>query len=123
MGADVEVGPPVVGDRASGIVIDLGEDDESRVISECREWVVERGLAEGIESHELVDEETGDVLAIFDLAWPDGVQLELTEPVALLLNEPPDVGRVAAEHGFRFFTTVEALQAYVESEVLESEAA
>jgi hypothetical protein len=38
-------------------------------------------------------------------------------------TKPPEVGRVAAEHGFRFFTTVEALQAYVESEVLESEAA
>jgi hypothetical protein len=60
------VRPPVVGDRASGIVIDLGEDDESRVITECREWVVERGLAEGIENYELVDEETGDVLAFFD---------------------------------------------------------
>lgn len=91
--------------------------------TECRDWVVERGLAEGIENYELVDEETDEALAIFDLAWPDGVQLELTEPVALLLNEPPDVQRVAAERGFRSFTTVDALKAYIETEVLEDEAA
>lgn len=123
VGPDVEVGAPVMGDDAHAVVIDMGEDDESRVITECRDWVVERGLAEGIESYEVVDEETDEALAIFDLAWPDGVQLELTEPVALLLNEPPDVQRVAAERGFRSFTTVEALKTYVETEVLEDEAA
>ncbi|MBA2536976.1 MAG: hypothetical protein H0V20_06025 [Actinobacteria bacterium] len=123
MGPDIEVGPPVIGDRASGIAVDLGEDDESRVVTDCRDWVVERGLAEGVENYELVDEESGEALAIFDLAWPEGVQLELTEPVALLLNEPQEVGQAAAAYGFRFFTTVEALKAYVESEVLEAEAA
>lgn len=81
---------------------------------------MDRGRAE---NYELADEETDEALAIFDLAWPDGVQLELTELVALLLNEPPDVQRVAAERGFRSFTTVEALKAYIETEVLEDEAA
>jgi hypothetical protein len=122
-GPDVKIGEPVVGDEAQVVVIEVGEDDESRDIAHCRDWVLERGLAEGIESYELVEEETGEALAILDLAWPEGVQLELTERVALLLNEPPEVGSLAAEHGFRFFTTVEALKAYVESEVLEAEAA
>ena len=56
------------------------------------------------------------------LEEPSGVQLELTEPVALLLDEPPDVERVAAAHGFRFFTSVAALREYVEREVLQGEA-
>jgi hypothetical protein len=47
------------------------------------------------------------------------MQLALTEPVALLLNEPPEVERVAAANGFRFFTSPEALKEYVEREVLE----
>src|SRR5262249_35432373 len=63
----------------------------------------------------------GEALAIFDLAWPEGVQLELTEPIALLLNEPPSVERIAAANGFRFFTSTVALKEYVEREVLEGE--
>jgi hypothetical protein len=66
--------------------------------------------AEGVENYELSDDEMGEALAILDLAWPEGVQLELTEPIALLLNEPPDVGREAAARGFRYFTTVDALE-------------
>ncbi len=59
---------------------------------------------------------------MLDLAWPEGVQVGLTEPIALLLNEPPDVQRIAGERGFRFFTTVEAFKTYVETEVLEERA-
>jgi len=120
---DVKVGKIVVGEGAVPVVVAVSEDDEARQIAECRAWVVDRGLAEGVENYELVDEETGEALAILDLVWPEGMQLELTEPVALLLNEPPEVGRLAAEHGFRFFTSVDALKAYVESEVLEGQAA
>lgn len=121
--ADVTVGDPVVGDEAQVVVIDVSEDDESRIIAECRQWLVEHGLAEGVEHYELVNEETGEALAIFDLAWPEGVQLELTEPVALLLNESADVHRIAAESGFRYFTSPDAFRAYVDSEVLNDEAA
>ena len=120
---DVKVGKIVVGEGAVPVVVAVSEDDEARQIAECRAWVVDRGLAEGVENYELVDEKTGKALAILDLVWPEGMQLELTEPVALLLNEPPEVGQLAAEHGFRFFTSVDALKAYVESEVLEAEAA
>jgi Protein of unknown function DUF262 len=115
---DVEVGPRVVEEHVRALAVDLGEDDEARVIAECRAWVIDQGLAEGVEDLELADEETGEPLTILDLAWPEGVQLELTEPVALLLNEPPEVERIAAAHGYRYFTTVDALREYVEREVL-----
>jgi hypothetical protein len=51
------------------------------------------------------------------------VQLELTEPVVLILNEPPEVARVAAARGLRFFTSPSALKEYVEREVLGDETA
>lgn len=116
-------GSPVVGDEAQLVVVEPADDEESRTLAACQEWLRERGLAEGIESFELAEDEGGEALAIFDLAWPEGVQLELTEPVALLLNEPAEVGQIAAEHGFRVFTSVEALKVYLESEVLEADAA
>jgi hypothetical protein len=118
---DIAAGPRVIEERTAPTAVEL-VDNAGRRISECRAWVVDLGLAEGVEDYELVDEASGEVLAIFDLAWPDGVQLGLTEPVALLLDEPPDVERVAAAHGYRFFTSVDALRHYVEREVLEGEA-
>lgn len=119
---EVEAGAPVVGEGARLVAVEA-EDDEARLVMKCRDWVAAQGLAAGIEDYELVDEETGDALAILDLAWPEGLQLELTEPVALLLNEPPEVERAAAARGFRFFTTVEALKEYVRREVLGEAAA
>ena len=40
---------------------------------------------------ELADEGTGAQLAMLDLAWPEGLQPGLSTPVAVLLNEPPEV--------------------------------
>jgi hypothetical protein len=119
---DVEVGNPVIGKQAQSVVVDVQEDDESRLISECRAWMIGVGLADGEENYELVDDDTGEALAILDLAWPEGVQRELTGPVALILNEPSEVEHMAAERGFRCFTTVDALKTYVEGEVLEEAA-
>ncbi len=121
--ADVEVGTPVVGEGAHLVAVTSLEDEEARAIAECREWVRSQGLADGVENYELVDEQTGEALAILDLAWPDGMQLELTQPAALLLNEPPGVAQVASAAGFRPFTSVDALQEYVETKVLAEAAA
>jgi hypothetical protein len=57
------------------------------------------------------------------LARPDGLQLELTEPVALLLNELREVERTVAAHGFRYFTSVEKLKECVRAELLAEDAA
>jgi hypothetical protein len=119
---DVEVGRPVAGARAHVSVADV-DDDESRTIAECLDWVAEHGLARGEENVEIVADETGEQVAILDLAWPDGVQVGLTEPVALLLNEAPEVERACSERGFRVFTTPESFRAYVEHEILDLSAA
>jgi hypothetical protein len=118
---DIEAGPRVIEEQRRAVAVEL-LDNEARKIAECRGWVADQDLADGVEDYELVDEASGGVLAMFDLAWPDGMQIGLTEPVALLLDEPPEVERVAAAHGFRFFTSVDALREYVEREVLQGEA-
>ena len=64
------------------------------------------------------NEETGVQEAVFDLAWPDGLQFELSQPVAVLLNEPAEVTALAGRAGYRFFTEIEAFKHYVESEIL-----
>ena len=59
--------------------------------------------------------------AVFDLAWPTGVQEELSVPIAVLLNEPAETLALASSAGFRCFTSITAFKNYVENEVLKQE--
>lgn len=111
--AAAPVGQPAV-DIPGGIE---GEDEET-ILAGVREWVSGHDLAEGQVEYELAHPETGDPLAILDLAWPDGLQEELTEPVALLLDEEAATLQIANDHGFRHFTSADAFKRYVETDVL-----
>lgn len=94
-----------------------GEDEEDLLLA-CNEWVMAQGLPEGELLYELSDSATGEPLAVFDLAWPNGLQEGLSEPVALLIDEPPEVHDAANKGGFRFFTDVDSFYVYVRHEVL-----
>jgi hypothetical protein len=96
--------------------------DEEEQILECMEWMAEKGLPEPEVEYELVDEETGEPRAVLDLAWPSGLQAELSPPVAVLLDEPREIEEAANRAGYRFFTSVDELKDYVLRDILaESE--
>lgn len=116
---ELALGDPVVGRAGHQVEIGVEGDEESRSVAEARAWVTKLRLADGVENYELLDAETGELLAILDLAWPDGLQVGLTEPVALLLNEPPKVERAAVSCGFRCFSSADALRYHVETQFLE----
>ena len=94
------------------------ENDEEVVLSELNAWVSAQDLPEGHYEYEIAHSKTGESLALLDLAWPDGLQLEYSEPVALILDERPATLQIANDHGFRHFTGVEAFKRYVIVEVL-----
>jgi hypothetical protein len=56
------------------------------------------------------------------LAWPNGIQEELSQPVAALLSEGTEVIAVASQAGYRCFTTVAEFKRYVQAEILVQEA-
>lgn len=89
------------------------EDDEERVLRGLQDWLAEHGFDRGELDHEL-SEPDGSVSAMLDLAWPRGLQVELSEPVALLLNEPLAVHMTAASHGYRCFADANELKAYAQ---------
>ena len=93
------------------------EDEETRLVR-CNDWIEKKGLPIGDLMFEVVDENTGEPLAILDLAWPNGLQQGLSQPVALLLDEGIEVEEVANQAGFRFFTTMKAFRQYVKHEIL-----
>ena len=72
-------------------------------------------------SFDFADEATGEQRAVFDLAWPDGLQEELSQPVAVLLNEGAETVGLASRAGFRCFTDVQAFREYVQQEILANE--
>ena len=45
------------------------------------------GPPRGVLAFDFADPDTGEQKAVFDLAWPNGIQEELSQPVAVLLNE------------------------------------
>ena len=115
-GAVPEVGsvPPAIG----GIYTETEELEVEAV----NEWVERQEFPRGQVSFELSDESTGVVLAVLDLAWPNGLQFGLSAPVAVLLNEPPEVLAAASAAGYRCFTSADSFRTYVGTEILSGNA-
>ena len=99
-----------------------GEEEEELLLS-INVWVIEQGLPEGELLYELTDPETGEPLAVLDIAWPQGLQEGLSEPVALLIDEGSETEQQASRAGYRFFTNVDDFRTYVQREILALEAA
>lgn len=91
----------------------ISSEDEYRQLEELKKWVESKGFAAGILGWDLIDAETDEQRAILDLAWPDGVQAELSEPVAVLLDESAELISLASAAGFRCFTSVSGFKAYL----------
>jgi hypothetical protein len=111
-----EVAPPVLEHPAE--VSARIESDEDRAIHDLNEWLVSQGLPSGELNYEIVDADTGALLATCDLAWPSGIQEGYSQPVALLVDLEPEAIEAATRAGYRYFTDLEELRRYVESEVL-----
>lgn len=90
-------------------------EDEAERLADVQEWLSARGLRTGERAFALLGLDGRREDALLDLAWPDGLE-HGGDRIALLLDEPPSVRDVAGSHGFRYFTSVEELQDYVETE-------
>lgn len=93
-------------------------DEEEIELQNLNRWVEQQGLSAGILGHELAPRDGELAPTVLDLAWPDGVQSELSDPVAVLLNEPERVVAEASSAGYRCFTSGADFRQYIESEIL-----
>ena len=93
-------------------------EDEEALLQQVNAWVQALGLPAGTYLNELADTETGNAVAVLDLAWPAGLQPGLSEPVALLIDEGPELLACANRFGFRCFTDIAAFKRYVRDEVI-----
>ncbi|MBI5771826.1 MAG: DUF262 domain-containing protein [Verrucomicrobia bacterium] len=99
---------------ASGIT----SEAEEETLESLNEWMRDKGLPRGMLAFDYTDPISGEQVAVFDLAWPDGIQSELSQPVAVLLNESNEVLALASRAGYRCFTTVDDFKRYVIIEIL-----
>ena len=111
-------GPTFTAQAAPAVLGGITSEDEEKELEAANAWVRELGLPGGTLSYEFADPETGEPEAVFDLVWPNGIQEELSQPVALLLNEPAETIAAANRAGFRCFTSCEDFKGYVEEEIL-----
>ncbi len=96
----------------------IDSEAEEKELEDVNDWIGRRGLPRGVMSFDFADPISGDQKAVFDLAWPNGLQEELSEPVALLLNEGAEVLAIASQAGYRCFRSSDAFRQYVASEIL-----
>lgn len=112
----------VISKARDGVPGGVGDDDEELRLMRCNKWAVNKGLAEGQLAYELTDQR-GQQVAVLDLAWPHGVQQELTQPVCVLIDEDDEVEDAASLAGYRCFSSPHAFRKYVRREVLGDGAA
>jgi len=111
-------GPAVTEPSAPIVYGSISSDAEEEELEELNQWMVDEGLHAGELSFDYADAETGEQRAVFDLAWPTGIQEGLSEPVAVLLNEPAETIAIANQAGFRCFTDTSEFKHYVEENIL-----
>ena len=101
----------------------ITSEAEERELEALNDWLETQDLPRGQLAFDYADEATGAQKAVFDLAWPEGLQPGLTGPVAVLLNETAEVLAIASAAGYRCFTSGAEFLAYVQAEILKLEAA
>ena len=91
----------------------IDSSEELAVLVDLNAWLIAEGLSEGELEYELVDKDSGEPLAVLDVAWPEGIQQGLTQPTAVLLDETMATEEAANAAGFRFFTSPNDFKQYV----------
>lgn len=97
----------------------IADDEEESLLEELNRWVASYSLSEGEISYECTSSELNGKSAIFDIAWPNGLQEGLSEPIAILLNETVEVVVFANKAGFRCFTNIDSFKNYVKREIIK----
>jgi hypothetical protein len=100
------------------VVGGITSEEEEEKLEAINDWIESQGFPRGCLAFDYADPETGEQRAVFDLAWPQGIQEELSQPVAVLLNEGAETLALASQAGFRCFTAIEEFKRYVTTDLV-----
>jgi hypothetical protein len=111
-------GPTAAVSANSTVTGGITSEEEEEQLEAINDWMEEMGLSRGMLAYDFADAATGEQRAVFDIAWPSGIQEELSQPVAVLLNESADTIGIASQAGYRCFTSSEEFRRYVSNDIL-----
>ena len=101
----------------------ITSEEEEEQLEALNDWMEKEGLPRGVLAYGFADDAGGEQKAVFDLAWPNGIQEELSQPVAVMLNGDAETIGIASQAGYRCFQTVGEFKQYVQTEILAQEMA
>ena len=107
----------------TGVPGGIASEEEEAQLESLNEWMEAAGFPRGVVAYDFSDPQSGEQKAVFDLVWPNGIQEELSQPVAVLLNEERQTLALASQAGFRCFTGIDGFKRYVTVEILGEGAA
>ncbi|MYE39763.1 MAG: hypothetical protein F4X27_06005 [Chloroflexi bacterium] len=97
---------------------DFDLSDEAIVLESANRLALGHGLPAGEMAHDIIDRDRDELITL-DLAWPDGLQVGLSQPVALLIDEDELVRQTASKAGFRVFTTLADFRQHIERDIID----
>jgi hypothetical protein len=109
---------PVEATLTVAVMGSIASEAEEEELEALNDWVEEMGLPRGVIAFDFANDTSGQQQAVFDLAWPNGIQAELSQPVAVLLNESNEMLILASRAGFRCFATAQDFKDYVQKDIL-----
>ena len=96
----------------------ITSDEEEEQLEALNDWVEAQGLPRGVIGYRLRRSGHRRAEGRVRPGVAQGIQEELSQPVAVLLNEEATMVAIASQAGFRCFTAVESFKVYVRAEVL-----
>lgn len=96
----------------------IGEEEDA--LQTLISWSSAHGLPKPDLNVEIRDPKHETVLALVDLAWPKGLQENYSQPIALISEINETAAAMLNQAGYRFFTSVESLSAYLEDSLESS---
>ena len=112
--------PPIIEQQRQALdatdLDDFDLDDDSAILESANHLALGHGLPAGEMAHDIFDKDSEELITV-DLAWPDGLQVGLSQPVALLIDDDEFVRQAASKAGFRVFTTLADFRQHIERDV------
>ena len=94
---------------------------EEHQLEALNDWVATQLLPRGVLNYELEFHPDDEVGTLCDLAWPQGLQENLSQPVAMLLKRPANVLAAVSQAGFLCFTGADELKSYVTNKIVAAQ--
>ena len=99
-------------DRDISETLNTRSREEDAIIDDINAWMEENGFNSGLKNYDILGEE-GNIIATIDLAWPNGIQERLSQPIALLIDESEETHTIVNQSGYMYFVDADSFKHFI----------